>query len=128
MIVPPVELEEYNDIPSSFDSLQFAKDRQKEQAERLVKIQEIVDLEDLNEEERKSLLSLFFEFSFQLGLVGYYRRFIPNFAKISKPLTFHLKNNVVFKWNLSRKLSKHFEIRSAPNQYFNIQIFPNHFW
>ena len=34
-----------------------------------------------------------------LGLVGYYRRFIPDFAKISKPLTLILKDNVGFRWS-----------------------------
>ena len=34
-----------------------------------------------------------------LGLVGYYRRFIPNFSKIAKPLTNLLKNNTPFIWN-----------------------------
>ena len=33
-----------------------------------------------------------------LGLIGYYRRFIPEFAKISKPLTHLLKENINFKW------------------------------
>jgi hypothetical protein len=31
-----------------------------------------------------------------LGLAGYYRRFIPNFSKIAKPLTNLLKNNTPF--------------------------------
>jgi hypothetical protein len=34
-----------------------------------------------------------------LGLAGYYRRFIPNFSKIAKPLTNLLKNNTPFIWN-----------------------------
>jgi len=34
-----------------------------------------------------------------LGLAGYYRRFIPNFGKIAKPLTNLLKNNTPFIWN-----------------------------
>ena len=33
-----------------------------------------------------------------LGLVGYYRRFIPEFAKIAKPLNLLLKGGVPFKW------------------------------
>lgn len=33
-----------------------------------------------------------------LGLAGYYRRFIPQFSIISKPLTFLLKNDVKFQW------------------------------
>jgi len=34
-----------------------------------------------------------------LGLSGYYRRFIPNFSKIAKPLTALLKKNTPFEWN-----------------------------
>jgi hypothetical protein len=33
-----------------------------------------------------------------LGIVGYYRRFIPEFSKFSKPITELLKNNVKFNW------------------------------
>lgn len=33
-----------------------------------------------------------------LGLAGYYRRSIPNFSKIAKPLTQLLKKDVAFKW------------------------------
>ena len=34
-----------------------------------------------------------------LGLAGYYRRFIPNFCKIAKPLTELLKKNTPYVWN-----------------------------
>jgi hypothetical protein len=33
-----------------------------------------------------------------LGMDGYYCRFIPDFSKISKPITELLKNNVKFNW------------------------------
>ena len=34
-----------------------------------------------------------------LGLAGYYRRFIPDFSKISKPMTTLLKNDTKFVWS-----------------------------
>jgi hypothetical protein len=33
-----------------------------------------------------------------LGLAGYYRRFIPNFSKIAKPMTQLLEKEAKFKW------------------------------
>jgi hypothetical protein len=35
-----------------------------------------------------------------LGLAGYYRRFIPNFSKIVKPMTKLLEKESKFKWSL----------------------------
>ena len=35
-----------------------------------------------------------------LGLVGYYRKFIPIFADISRPMTNLNKQNVSFEWTL----------------------------
>lgn len=43
-----------------------------------------------------------------LGLAGYYRRFIPNFSKVAKPLTDLLKKDKPFKWELTQ--TKAFEI------------------
>jgi hypothetical protein len=40
-------------------------------------------------------------------MAGYYRRFIPDFSKISKPITELLKNNVKFNW--STECNKAFE-------------------
>jgi hypothetical protein len=34
-----------------------------------------------------------------LRLVGYYRRFIPNFSKIAKPMTKLLEKEAKFKWS-----------------------------
>jgi hypothetical protein len=34
-----------------------------------------------------------------LGLAGYYRRFIPNFSKIAKPMTQFLEKEAKFKWS-----------------------------
>ena len=34
-----------------------------------------------------------------LGLIGYYRRFIPEFAKIAKPLTLLTKLGITFHWD-----------------------------
>jgi hypothetical protein len=42
-----------------------------------------------------------------LGLTGYYRRFIPDFSKIVKPITELLKNDVKFDW--SPKCNEAFE-------------------
>lgn len=42
-----------------------------------------------------------------LGLVGYYRKFIPNFSLLAKPLTTLLKKNQKFEW--SKKCQSSFE-------------------
>jgi hypothetical protein len=42
-----------------------------------------------------------------LGLVGYYRRFIPDFSKLVKPITSLLKNDSKFNW--SSKCNEAFE-------------------
>ena len=38
-----------------------------------------------------------------LGLAGYYRRFIPNFSKVAKPLTEMMKTNAHYVWNDKKK-------------------------
>lgn len=40
-----------------------------------------------------------------LGLVSYYRRFIPDFAKLAKPLTSLLKKDVLFNWQNEQQLA-----------------------
>jgi hypothetical protein len=42
-----------------------------------------------------------------LGLAGYYRRFIPDFSKLVKPITSLLKNDSKFNW--SSKCNEAFE-------------------
>ena len=42
-----------------------------------------------------------------LGMAGYYRRFIPDFSKVSKPITKLLKNQTKFVW--SPKCNEAFE-------------------
>jgi hypothetical protein len=42
-----------------------------------------------------------------LGLAGYYRRFIPDFSKIVKPIMGLLKNDTMFEW--SSKCNEAFE-------------------
>ena len=38
-----------------------------------------------------------------LGLVGYYRKFIKNFAKLAKPLTLLSRQKVKFEWTLEHQ-------------------------
>jgi len=40
-----------------------------------------------------------------LGLAGYYRRFIPSFSKLIKPLTNLLKNDMRFEWTCAQEES-----------------------
>ena len=58
-----------------------------------------------------------------LGLIGYYRKFVPRFADISRPLTKLTHHNVVFEWtdqcskafNHLRKLLMEYPILRYPN-------------
>jgi hypothetical protein len=58
------------------------------------KVQEVLDW--------KSLRSVTQIRSF-LRLVGYYRRFIPNFSKITKPMIQLLEKEAKFKWSMQCK-------------------------
>lgn len=40
-----------------------------------------------------------------LGLLTYYRKFVPEFSKLSKPLSQLLKKNIEFKWTTECQLS-----------------------
>ena len=42
-----------------------------------------------------------------LGLAGYYRRFIPNFSKIAKPMTRLLQKDVKFIWTPECEIAFH---------------------
>ena len=58
-----------------------------------------------------------------LGLIGYYRKFVPHFADISRPLTKLTRHNVVFEWtdqcskafNHLRELLMEYPILRYPN-------------
>jgi len=58
-----------------------------------------------------------------LGLAGYYRKFIPNFAKIAQPLTAVLKKDILFNWTDKRQSS--FENLKSKLISKPILIFPN---
>jgi len=60
-----------------------------------------------------------------LGLAGDYRRFIPNFSTLAKPLTNLLRNDMRFDWTFAQKQS--YENKNyAKIQFYNILIFQNH--
>ena len=58
-----------------------------------------------------------------LGLVGYYRRLIENFSKITKPLTSLLKKHVTFSWIQSQQTA--FETLKDHLKADKIVQFPN---
>ena len=63
-----------------------------------------------------------------LGLIGYYRKFVPCFADISRPLTKLTHHNVTFEWmdqcakafNHLRKLLMEYPILRVPKSYTRI--------
>ena len=78
------------------------------------KVQEVMDW--------KALTSVHEVRSF-LGLAGYYRRFIPDFSKIAKPMTRLLQKDEKFNWTLECEAAFHTQrtllttapIRAQPN-------------
>lgn len=59
-----------------------------------------------------------------LGLVGYYRRFIPNCSSITAPLTKLLKKNVKFKWD--KNCQESFETLKLKLTTSPVLSFPKH--
>jgi len=58
-----------------------------------------------------------------LGLISYYRRFIPEFSKLSKPLTSLLKKDVSFLWSNEEQLA--FEILKSKLITAPVLIYPD---
>ena len=64
-----------------------------------------------------------------LGLVGYYRKFVPRFSDISRVLTHLIKKDVEFKW--TPKCENCFQILKSfynKHQYSNTQLYTVHRW
>jgi hypothetical protein len=62
-----------------------------------------------------------------LGLAGYYRRFIPNFSKIVKPMTKLLEKEVKFKWSLQcEEVFSHWRSLSLLHLYWLNPILRSH--
>jgi hypothetical protein len=64
-----------------------------------------------------------------IGLANYYRRFIPKFAQIAKPMTLLLKKENKFIWNDQCELAFNTLKGKLLETYYNIQISKNRlFW
>jgi len=57
-----------------------------------------------------------------LGLAGYYRRFIPNFSKVAKPLTDLLKKDKKFDWQDKQTKAFNVVLRPATKKLYIIFI------
>lgn len=58
-----------------------------------------------------------------LGLVGYYRMFVPQFSKITAPLHKLLKRNIKYVWGKSQENTIHALKQKLVSQFCNNRIF-----
>lgn len=64
-----------------------------------------------------------------LGLAGYYRKFIPGFSEITKPLRSFLKKDTRFIWGEAQnKAFSEIRIFYAINHFYNFRILTSGFW